>query len=182
MYRISDASGLWLAILAVLGPALLGCTESVSPDSVPLASAHSRAELRIASMVRDWFAALEVGAFEPRSLDDFPADLSFEFTGAEGSVLSRSEFRARLSDLRSTYAQIEHRVDEIRVEPAGEGLYRARFEFERRALDEAGTPHIARREHTWLVQDEPDEPMLILRIDERPMLPFPGTGPRIVCY
>jgi hypothetical protein len=182
MDRIFDASSRWLAILAVLGPALLGCTESVSPDSVPLAPARSGAELRTAAMVRNWFTSLEVGAFEPRSVDDFLADPSFEFSGAGESVLSRGEFRARLSNLRSTYVQIEHRIDEIRVEPVGEDLYQARFEFERRALDEAGTPHVARREHTWLVRNQPGHAPAILRIDERPMLPFPGTGPRIVCY
>jgi len=132
-------------------------------------------------MVHDWFVLLEGQTLESSTLDDFLARPDFEFSLAEGTVRSPSEFRAWLSKLRSTYPQIEYRVDAIRVDSVGEGLYQARFEFDRRALDEAGAPHIARRKHIWLVRDFPGEAPVILKIDERPLLPFPGTGPQIIC-
>jgi hypothetical protein len=91
--------------------------------------------------------------------------------------------RAWLSDRRAEHPRVEYRfIGDIRIDPAGEGLYRARFEFDRLAEDDAGTPHIARREHTWIVRDVPDATPVILRIDEQSKLAFPGTGPQIICY
>ncbi|MBW1884306.1 MAG: hypothetical protein JRJ58_12300 [Deltaproteobacteria bacterium] len=49
-------------------------------------------------------------------------------------------------------------------------------------MDDEGLPHIARREHVWLVRNVPGAAPVVLRIDERPLLAFPGTGPQIVCY
>jgi hypothetical protein len=70
----------------------------------------------------------------------------------------------------------------IHVVPVAGDVHRARFEFDRRAIDTSGAPHIARREHTWLVRRTKNDPPVILQIDERPLLAFPGTGPQIVCY
>ncbi len=173
----------WLAILAILSPGLLSCaaTTRVNANPIALASSHPGSERRIESMVHDWFALLEGQTLESSTLDDFLAKPSFEFSLAEGTVRSPSEFRAWLSNLRSTYPQIEYRIDAIRVDSVGEGLYQARFELDRRALDKVGAPHIARREHIWLVRDFPGNAPVILQIDERPLLPFPGTGPKIIC-
>jgi hypothetical protein len=41
---------------------------------------------------------------------------------------------------------------------------------------------VARREHSWIIRSGSDAQALILRIEERPLLFFPGTGPQIVCY
>jgi hypothetical protein len=132
-------------------------------------------------MVHDWFALLEGQTLQSSTLDDFLAEPSFEFSLAEATVRNPSELRAWLSNLRSTYPKLEYRIDAIRVDSLGEGLYQARFELDRRALDEAGAPHIARREHIWLVRAFPGDAPVVLQIDERPLLPFPGTGPQIIC-
>jgi hypothetical protein len=134
------------------------------------------------SLVHDWFALLESQPPEGDSLNGLLPEPSFELRVAVGSVRSRSGLRAWLSDLRTRSRLVDYRLGAIRVDSTGEGLHEARFRFDRQAVDEAGTPHIARREHTWLVQDFPGAPPRILRIDERPLLPFPGTGPQIVCY
>ena len=86
------------------------------------------------------------------------------------------------SNLRATYPQIEYRLDPIRIRAEGQDRYRVRFEFDRHALDEAGLPHVARREHTWIVRSDANATPVILRMEERPLLFFPGTGPQIVCY
>jgi hypothetical protein len=57
-----------------------------------------------------------------------------------------------------------------------------RFQLDRRALDETGFTHVARREQTWLIRDLPGVPPAVLRIDEQRSLAFSGTGPQIVCY
>jgi len=132
-------------------------------------------------MVHDWFALLEGQTLESRTLDDFLAAPVFEFSLADRTLRSPSELRAWLSNLRSSYPQLEYRIDAIRVDSIGEGLYQVRFEFDRRSLDKAGAPHIVRRKHIWLVRDLPHDAPVILKIEERPLLPFPGTGPKIIC-
>ena len=173
-----------IAILVALVPGLVNCAgiANVGADPTAIASARSGPERRIGSMIHDWFALLEGRTLESRTLDDFPAESSFEFSLAEGSVRSLDELQAWLSNLRSTYPRIEYRIDPIRIDSVGGDLYRARFELDRRALDRGGTPHIARREQLWLVRDLPGGAPVMLRIDERPLVPFPGTGPQIVCY
>ena len=174
----------WLAALAILSPGFSSCvaTARVSTDPIARAAGESGSEPRIVSAVQDWFALLESqppAAFSP---SDLLPEASFELTLADGKVRSRSGLRAWLFDLRTGHRQVEYRIGAIRVDSAGEGLYEAHFEFDRQAVDEAGAPHIARREHAWLVQAIPRDAPRILRIDERPLLPFPGTGPQIVCY
>ena len=175
---------LWLAVLAILSPGLLHCSATARgvSDPVVLAVAESASEQRLVALVQGWFAALERRLPEASSLSDLLPASSFEVTWSDGKHRSRSGTSAWLSDLRTSHRQIEYRIGEIRVDSLGKGLYEAHFEFDRQAVDEAGTPRIARREHTWLVRDSPGDPPQILRIDERPLLPFPGTGPQIVCY
>ncbi len=175
---------LLLAILAALAPGLLNCatTGGVSADPTTSTSADHGSERRIASMIHEWFALLTSQTLESPALDHFVAQPPFAFSFAEGNVRSLGELRAWASNLRSTSAQVEYRIAAIRLDPAGEGLYQVRFESQQRALDASGAPHIAGRQHTWLVRDFPGEGPVILQIDERPSLVFPGTGPQIVCY
>lgn len=88
----------------------------------------------------------------------------------------------RLAGLAAADPAVEYRVGPIRVDRAGEELYRARFELDRRFLDEAAMPHIARREQTWLVRARSSGAVEIVEIEEQQVLAFPGTGPRVVCY
>jgi hypothetical protein len=142
----------------------LGCAAKATPET------------QIPSLVHDWFGLLETRAPEPSSLERFLAEPAFELTGADGRVLGIPELRERLLELHSTYVQIEHRI------AAGDGLYRARFEVERHAVDAEGTPHLARKQASWLVRADAHARAVILRIDESPTLAFPGTGPQVVCY
>ena len=88
----------------------------------------------------------------------------------------------RLAELVASDAGVEVRVGPIRIDAAGQGLYEASVEFDRLYRDEAGIPHIARREQTWLIRDHALGTPEVLRVDERKRLAYPGTGPRIVCY
>lgn len=183
--RVRTATGWrWLAVLALLGSMLPSCAmnSSASLDVAVPVSAPDAAEQRIDSLIHDWFAVLEGGTLESRNLDGFMAEPSFELSLMGTSIRSLAELEAWRSDLLSTRFQLVYRVDSISVESVGEDLHRARFEFERRAVDSGGTPHIARSEHTWLVRGVPGRAPVIVRIDERPLLAFPGTGPQIVCY
>ncbi|MBW2361357.1 MAG: hypothetical protein JRG84_10675 [Deltaproteobacteria bacterium] len=173
----------WLAVLAVFGALLPSCapkTASLAPRAS--ASAPRDAEQRIVALVHDWFAVLEGGSHESRGLDGFVAEPSFELSLIGASVRNLGELESWRSNLRSTHPELEYRLDTIRVALVGEDLQRARFEFERRAVDDGGVPHLARREHSWLVRDVPGEAPVIVRIDERPLLAFQGTGPQIICY
>jgi hypothetical protein len=164
---------LLIASLTLLLPA---CANPVTRAS----GAHD-SNLRITSLVHSWFALLEGKTGEARDLADLVAQPSFAISSADGSTRNLAELRSWASSLRSTHLQLEFRIGPIRVDSVGDGLHRARFEFDRRALDETGIPHIARAEQIWLVRGLMGNAPAILRIDERPLLVFPGTGPRIVC-
>ena len=113
----------------------------------------------------------------------FPAGFGRRVASALSPAEERvaSLIRAWLADLRSSDPRVEFRIDELRITPLEPGLYRARFELDRRAFDPDGTPHVARWEHTWLVRSGSRDAPAILRIQQRPALSFPGTGPQIVC-
>ncbi len=140
-------------------------------------------EQRIVALVRDWFAVLESEDPEAGKLERFLARSSFELSlVGEETLETPVELEAWRANLHSTHPRLEYRLDPIAVELVDSGLFRAHFELERRAVDSEGIPHIARREHDWLVRDVPGGAPVILRIDERPLLAFPGTGPQVVCY
>jgi hypothetical protein len=139
-------------------------------------------EERIETLVHRWFAALGDPSVEANTLNDFLTEAPFELI-LDGEVLhDRDALLAWVSNLRATYPQIEYRFDSIRIQAEGQDRYRVRFEFDRHALDEAGLPHVARREHTWIVESDVITTPVILRMEERPLLFFPGTGPQVVCY
>ena len=139
-------------------------------------------EERIVSLVRRWFAALEDPTTDPEKLNGLLAEEPFELILDGGALRDRDELFAWVSKLRATYPRIEYRLDPIRIHPEGRDRYRIRFEFDRNAIDEAGQPHVARREHSWIVRGDANATPVILSIEERPLLFFPGTGPQIVCY
>ncbi|MAG32278.1 MAG: hypothetical protein CL908_15455 [Deltaproteobacteria bacterium] len=173
-----------MLIFAFLCPALASCGVTARPalEPISLAPAESGSEPDIDQLVQDWFGLLESqlpGAADPEEL--LP-EASFQLALADGTLRGRSGLGVWLADLRTGYEQVEYEIGSIRIDSAGENLQTARFEFSRRAVDETGTPHIARREHRWLLRDLPGDPPRVLRIDERPLLSFPGTGPQIVCY
>ena len=138
-------------------------------------------ERRIESMVEEWFDLLAKSGTPPRPLEALLLGPPFRLSLAEAEVRSRDELRTWREELHATHSRIEYRFDPVLVRPAGADLYRVSFELDRRAVDAAGTPHVARSEQSWLVRDTP-RGLVVETIDERRLLPFPGTGPQIVCY
>jgi hypothetical protein len=165
--------GLHIAAALLL---LCGCA------ALPGARVEPGPEERIESMVREWFDLLAEEGPASRPLEALLAGPPYRLSLAEAEVRSRDELRAWRDRVRARHSRIEHGFEPIRVQPIGGGLYRVHFELDRRAVDAAGTPHVARSEQTWLVRDTPGGALMIQTIDERRLLPFPGTGPRIVCY
>ncbi len=137
---------------------------------------------RIESTVHEWFGLLAEKRSASRPLETLLAGPPYRLSLAEAEVRSRDGLRAWRDGLHATHSRIEYDFEPIRVRPVGGGLYQVHFELDRRAVDAAGTPHVARSEQTWLVRDTPGRAPLIQTIDERRPLPFPGTGPQIVCY
>jgi hypothetical protein len=172
----------WIVMLAFLGSLVPSCTTTSSARLHPELATSAPAEQRIVSLVHEWFAVLEGRTLESRTLGRFMAEPSFELSLVGGDVQSLTELEAWRASLQATHLELEYQIGSIELEPVGDGLHRARFEFDRRAVDDEGIPRIARREHAWLVRNVPGEAPVILRIDERPLLAFPGTGPQIVCY
>jgi hypothetical protein len=137
---------------------------------------------RVETLIRDWFASLANPAIDSKQLSGFLSETLFEFRSVDQGVRGRSEFLASISKFRASRPHTEYELDSIKIESVKPGLYRARFEFSTRALDEEGITHVARREHVWMVRSRSNETPKVLRIDERPLLAFSGTGPQIVCY
>jgi hypothetical protein len=155
---------------------------NTNSDSADHAIQSIDSEQRVEALIRDWFASLANPAIDPNQSSLFLFETSFEFQSIDEGVRNRSEFLASISNFRESSPQTEYQLDSIKIESVEPDLYRARFQFNRRSLDEAGIPHVARREHIWMVRSESNATPVILQIDERPLLFFPGTGPQVVCY
>jgi hypothetical protein len=175
---------LGLGILAALSTEIGGGPKpaDANPDSTTPLNSPSGIDARIENLIQSWFAILEDPTAEATTLFDLLAQAPFELL-LDGKVIR--DQRALLewsSNFRATYSQIEYRLDSVRIHPEGAGRYRVHFEFDRHALDETGLPHVARREHAWIVQDNAGGTPAIVSIEERPLLFFSGTGPQIICY
>jgi hypothetical protein len=156
----------------------------IRPTSIQAASPAREpvdAERSTASLIRDWFDQLASGTSDARAALLRPMDASFELALPGGTTRNPAEIQSWLDELRSPHPRVEFTIDALRVTPVEAGLYEVRFEVDRRADDAQGVSHVARREHTWFVRMLPGFPPAIARIEERPTLSFPGTGPRIIC-
>jgi hypothetical protein len=173
-----------LATLVALSAGIGGgqVPASANPDPANLEAASKSIEERIEILIHRWFAVLEDPTAEAQTLTGLLAETPFELVLDGGALHDRNALLAWVSNLRTTYPRIEYRLDPTRIQAEGPDRYRVRFEFDRHALDEAGLPHVARREHTWIVQIDTNATLVILRMEERPLLFFPGTGPQVVCY
>jgi hypothetical protein len=139
-------------------------------------------EENIKTLIHSWFAVLEDPTVEAKTLNGMLTETPFELILDGEALRDRGALLVWVSNLRAIYPQIEYSLDPIRIHAEGRDRYRVRFEFDRHALDGAGLPHVARREHTWIVRSDSSAKPVILKIEERPLLFFPGTGPQIVCY
>jgi hypothetical protein len=155
---------------------------SAGPDRAALGATRTDIEERIETLIHRWFAVIKDPSVEAKTLTDLLAEAPFELVLNGEALRDRGALLAWVSNLRATYPQIEYRLDSIRIQAEGRDRYRVRFEFDRHALDEAGLPHVARREHTWIVWSDANATPVILRMEERSLLFFPGSGPQIVCY
>ena len=171
-------------MLALLAPMPAWGAVPIRPASI-LATSSARepadAERSAAALIRDWFDRLESGTSDARAALLRPMEASFELARPRGTTRNPAEIEAWLDELRSPHARVEFTVGALRVTPAEAGLYEVRFEVDRRADDAQGLSHVARSDHTWLVRMLPGSPPAIARIEERPILSYPGTGPRIIC-
>jgi hypothetical protein len=173
-----------LAILAVLGAGFVSCGAHTKPSAneTLAASTTDGSEQRIETLIHSWFAQLEDPTIDSSALAGLLADSHFELRSAEQTLRSPSELRDWISRLRTADSQVEFEIDSIRIESVLQDQYHARFEFNRRSLDESGLSHVARREHAWTIRTPADATPILLEIEEHPLLPYPGTGPQIVCY
>jgi hypothetical protein len=175
---------LFLATFSALGAGIGGSPEraSATPDPVAQRDSSKDLEAQIESLIQGWFAVLEDPTVDVKILSGQLAEAPFELLLDGALIHDRGALLAWASSLRSTYPQIEYRLDPIHIHAESGDRYRVRFEFDRHALDDAGLPHVVRRDHTWIVQSSTSETPVILRIEERPLIFFPGTGPQVVCY
>lgn len=168
--------------LLALPPACSGGpVHPVSSQASSPAREPADAERSAAALIRDWFARLASDTSDSHAALLQPMEASFELTRPGGTTRDAAEIEAWLGELRSPHPRVEFTIDALRVTPAEAGLYELRFEVDRRADDVQGLSHVARSEHTWFVRMRPGSPPAIARIEARPVLSFPGTGPRIIC-
>jgi hypothetical protein len=171
-------------MLALLAPMPACGGVPIRPPSAQAASPAREpadAERAGAALIRNWFGQLASGTSDARAALLRPMEPSFELVLQGGTTRNPDEIAAWLDELRSPLARVEFTVEALRVTPAEAGLYELRFEVDRRGDDAQGVSHVARSEHTWFVRMPPGSPPAIARIEARPTLSFPGTGPRIIC-
>jgi ketosteroid isomerase-like protein len=173
-----------LALLAVSIAALPLNAGVLFPDTraeAPAVAIASTTEAAIEAQIRDWLARLAASPADARALAMFSREPSFEVSLPEGNADSPKELETWLAELRSADSHVEFLLDSIRIVPEGEGSVRAHFEVERRSRGALGALHIVRWHQTWWLRTSADGTPSVLRIEQHPVLPFPGTGPRIVC-
>ena len=173
--------------LALLAAMVVGFTSSdalanAGTDTAESAITSMDPQQRVEALIRDWFAALADPAIDSNQLGIFLVEASFEYLSTDETRRGRNAFLASTSAHRALHANTEYRLNLIQIESAEPDLYRARFELSTSSLDEVGIAHVARREHTWMVQSRANQTPKILRIEDQPLLVYPGTGPQIVCY
>lgn len=182
--------GIWIGVvigLLGLGFGSGACSASapavqiapVAPEAT--AAAPLDAEQRVTAMVRSWLTLLESRSRESSSASLPPLASGFALFLADGVTRGPTDIGPWLDDRRTSHPQVEFQLDSLRIAPVEDDLYRARFAIDRHAHDAADALHLARWEHVWLVRSPPGAHAEILRIEERPALPFPGTGTRIIC-
>jgi len=135
----------------------------------------------IESLIREWFALLAAAPADPRLLARLVREPSFEVSLDERRARAPEELGAWLAELRSPQGDVAFAIDSIRIVPEPEGRYRAHFEVERRTRAADGSLRLRRWHQSWWLRPAPGAAPSVLRIEQRPALPFPGTGPRIVC-
>ncbi len=173
---------LWLLALFAASFAVLPARAGGhGPGTGAVASEPGAAEAEVDSLIRGWFALLQTAPADPRLLATLVREPSFELSVADGSAPPAQQLLAWLEGLRASEPGAEFVIDSIRIEPEAKGMLRARFEVERRERTSDGALHLVRRHQTWWVRTRAGDPPSVIRIEQRPALPFPGTGPRIVC-
>lgn len=170
-----------LTLLALLTACSGGPMHPVRSEATSHAPAPEDAERSAAALIRDWFDQLASGTSDAHAALLQPMEASFELARPGGTTRDPAEIEAWLGELRSPHPRVEFTIDALRVTPAEAGLYELRFTVDRRADDAQGLSHVARSEHTWFVRMLRGSPAAIARIEARPVLSFPGTGPRIIC-
>lgn len=165
-------------MILLLVALVVSIASSSAAGGEPEAAAADRA---IESLIRDWFTLLESSPADPRLLRTIASDPSFELQRAGTIARAPEEIEAWIAELHSSHSQVGFAIDSIRIVPEETGLRRAHFEVERKAQGADGAVYVARWHYCWWVRALPDGELRVVRIEQRPALPFPGTGPRIVC-
>lgn len=152
MERLRARSCLAVALAASV-PALAAAADGPDPGTSP-GTADRAAEEAIGSALREWLS---------------PA-------GAAPENLA-----AWLAELRSSLVDVELALDSLRITAAEGGLRRVSFGLERTGRAADGSLHVARWHQVWWVRVPERGAPHVVRIEQRTALPYPGTGPRIVC-
>ena len=178
--RSRRALGLLAAL--VIGFAGSGALANAGSDSPRSEITSMDPQQRVEALIRSWFAALANPAIDSNQLENFLAKTPFEYRSIDQVFRDRDAFLASISNLRALHPHTEYQLGPIQIEFGEPDLYQARFEFSTRALDETGIAHVARREQVWTIRSRTNETPTILRIEDQPLLVYPGTGAQIVCY
>jgi len=182
------------SLVAVVAGWVFGCASIPSPAPAPapalapssgLESTPSHASVstqeRVEALIRDWFVLLEAHAHGAPTNARLLAGPPLELAPAERGSLRSDALQAWLDELRSPHLQVDFRVTRMRVDATEDGLHRARFEVERRALDGDGILHVASWRQVWRIGRVDGPIPRVFQIDEQSLLVFPGTGTRIIC-
>jgi hypothetical protein len=171
----------WRSLLAVAYATVWLGFAVVYPVSAEAPGSDNRSD-HIPQLIESWFSLLEKQPPDSSAMDHFAGASPLAFPLYDGVDPGAGEFTAWIADLRTHHRNVEYRLSEIRTEVAGDGLYRAQFEVDRRSVDGDEMPHVARRRYTWLIREQGYLEPAVVRIEEERVLHFPGTGPQIVCY
>ena len=162
----------------------LACCLGIGPPAIANQeiSDPAASNEHLESAIRSWFSLIEESAPGTGSFDRAPSELPLRFALNEVESLALTEYREFVSRLRSPFPIVEFEINKLRSNPLEENSTRVRFEIERKAVDKDGFPHVMRSAQTWIIRDKTETSPVVVRIEEDLLIPFPGTGPQIICY
>jgi len=172
-------------IVAALAAILLGCASAdkvVDRAAAPASSAVDPADHAIESLIHRWFQLLSDPGADPSEFERFLPDERFELVIFDREIRSRSDLRRWLGELRDADGETRYDIEAIEVVSDAPPLHRAEVRVTRHSVGSDGLPHIARRAQIWQLRSTAGSAPIVLEAKEAKLLPFPGTGPRVVCF
>lgn len=172
-----------LGIYISLGFASLGCEADppIVQDAGAPSDSKTSAEYRIGQNIRTWFELYENPQPIPPNLDQFLGRDNVTFRSRDETIRGREDLLAWARRTSEQFSRVEIEVGAIDILREDPRSFIARFHVDRRGWDDEDLLHIASAHHTWHVELDAADALVLVEAEESITLPHPGTGTKVLC-